>query len=569
MNKICSQVPVIHQIISLEALSGKKYLICKECEGGMGIVLQLVPIQGIDVGTVLALKTIKQDFDPQSFERECEIWLTLSTHPNIAKAKLFGYRGSTPVIISEWYEHSLADFGTKDLNADKLLSISHDVASALSFAQESHEIIHQDIKPANILLNAEFRAFVADFGLARCLKPIEQRDHSIFPTSLIYKSTMASGHICGTPFFMAPELWEGSAANIKTDIFSYGITFFLLLSGQHPYYDSQGSWREKTIVSSAFNQLIKQHGRVILPLLRTIEDCISLNPISRPSSFEHVLTTLQTNTGIASKLAVEETIDEIVAKASLYRQQGKLDHCEALLTKALSNDSNNPILLNSLAFLREKQGDKESAYQALAKGTESLRHLQFKWKGKVYTDPVLNLSLYLLNDDQFGRAAELLNELWVALSSSDRDMVSTFYSEFGWMHLYRSEFDDAVNYLISIMSRKVLEGKAWLWLCEAAYLADRMSELAERLGKSLVKNGIADSNHVICAILLSNYVSKSLSKSLIEKCHRDHGEYTLQLLSQLDSVEKPHDAPDNWSNVECLIASVDLEETGGVHLGIL
>src|SRR5690606_4093827 len=93
------------------------------------------------------------------------------------------------------------------------------VAEALAFAH-SHNVIHRDIKPGNIILNQQpYQLKVTDFGIARI-------------TDFAQTST---GEILGSPFYMAPEQLTGKRAGPQADIFSLGVMFYQLVSGQLPF----------------------------------------------------------------------------------------------------------------------------------------------------------------------------------------------------------------------------------------------------------------------------------------------------------------------------------------------
>src|SRR5262249_43842463 len=103
------------------------------------------------------------------------------------------------------------------------LSIIRQVAAALQRASELG-LIHRDIKPENILVTRRGDVKVADFGLSRVF------DETAQPLSLTQ-----SGVTMGTPLYMSPEQVEGKPVDPRTDIYSFGVTCYHLLSGQPPF----------------------------------------------------------------------------------------------------------------------------------------------------------------------------------------------------------------------------------------------------------------------------------------------------------------------------------------------
>jgi serine/threonine-protein kinase len=96
------------------------------------------------------------------------------------------------------------------------------VVLALGAAHESG-LVHRDVKPANVLLTADGRAKLADFGLVRHLSELE----------------LAGVPIAGTPTFMAPELFEGIPASHRSDIYAVGVMYYYLLSARLPFASDQ------------------------------------------------------------------------------------------------------------------------------------------------------------------------------------------------------------------------------------------------------------------------------------------------------------------------------------------
>lgn len=104
------------------------------------------------------------------------------------------------------------------LPLDQALDIGAQVAEALDFAHK-RGVIHRDVKPGNILITADGRAKIADFGIAKFADAESTR----------------SSTVIGTPAYMAPELLRGGTVDARSDIFSAGAMLYWILTGQKPF----------------------------------------------------------------------------------------------------------------------------------------------------------------------------------------------------------------------------------------------------------------------------------------------------------------------------------------------
>ncbi len=147
-------------------------------------------------------------------------------HPNIVGVMNVGYENGLYYLIMPYLGGGsaaalLAKHGR--LPAEKVLDIALQIVWALSLAEE-HNMLHRDIKPANILFTERGEAKLADLGLAK--NYAEKQDSSITQT----------GITCGTPLYFSPEQARGSKnLDIRSDIYSLGITMYHLIDGSPPF----------------------------------------------------------------------------------------------------------------------------------------------------------------------------------------------------------------------------------------------------------------------------------------------------------------------------------------------
>ncbi|HUQ76233.1 MAG TPA: serine/threonine-protein kinase [Burkholderiales bacterium] len=171
------------------------------------------------------------------FQREVRAVARLN-HPNIVQVYDFGAEGDLAYIVMEYIEgRELKDsFDKKELfDLGTTFRLMTELLGALDFAHEAG-IIHRDVKPANVMIDAGGHAKLTDFGVAR----VED------PDAATGESTRA-GAVIGTPSYMSPEQIQGQPIDRRTDIFSAGVLFYQLLTGQKPFEGTQWALAKKII----------------------------------------------------------------------------------------------------------------------------------------------------------------------------------------------------------------------------------------------------------------------------------------------------------------------------------
>jgi eukaryotic-like serine/threonine-protein kinase len=193
-----------------------------------------------------ALKTFQTEVDPRQFSKECETWLSVSGHPSIAKAFGYGEFQGRPSILSHWYPFTLREQILAEWSTVQIYGLVVGLLDALKYLDKEFKLIHQDIKPANILLEKDLTPKLSDFGIVRAIKT----DNPNFgKETFLSKKTVNDSGISGTQLYMAPEiLFRESKPNVSTDIFSLGVTLYEKLTDQHPYLSNDGIFVELSIL---------------------------------------------------------------------------------------------------------------------------------------------------------------------------------------------------------------------------------------------------------------------------------------------------------------------------------
>jgi serine/threonine-protein kinase len=164
------------------------------------------------------------------FQREAQVLASLN-HPNIAA--IYGLEESDGIraLVMELIEGpTLADrIAAGRIPFDEALSIARQIADGLEAAHE-RGIIHRDLKPANVKVTTEGVAKLLDFGLAKVFEG-ETHDADLSHSPTLVKGTQA-GLILGTAAYMSPEQARGNPVDKRSDIWSFGVVLFEMLTGK-------------------------------------------------------------------------------------------------------------------------------------------------------------------------------------------------------------------------------------------------------------------------------------------------------------------------------------------------
>jgi serine/threonine-protein kinase PpkA len=190
--------------------------------GGMATVYLAIQ-QSLDREVVLKTLDTTNDESGDFFERflkEGRIVASLR-HPHIVTIFDIGTADDVVYISMEYVDGG--DLRAKIENRlapVRALDLVSKIAQALAYAHKN-DIIHRDVKPANILFHSDGTPLLSDFGIAK-----EQK---------VDKELTSTGTILGSPFYMSPEQAEGLTVDGRTDIYSLGVIFYEMLTGEKPY----------------------------------------------------------------------------------------------------------------------------------------------------------------------------------------------------------------------------------------------------------------------------------------------------------------------------------------------
>ncbi len=190
--------------------------------GGMGKVYK---VRNTISERVEAMKVLLANLDEHPelvdrFGREIKVTASLE-HPNIAGLRTALRIENQMAMVVEYVEGSTLDKLMKAgrLPLGQVIDVAHQALAALAYAH-SRGVVHRDIKPGNIMLTADGRVKLMDFGIARMTS-----DRQLTKT----------GQLVGSLYYMSPEQVEGKAPDARSDLYSLGVTLYEMATGRKPF----------------------------------------------------------------------------------------------------------------------------------------------------------------------------------------------------------------------------------------------------------------------------------------------------------------------------------------------
>ncbi|XVE85617.1 hypothetical protein DITRI_Ditri17bG0104600 [Diplodiscus trichospermus] len=256
--------------------------------GGFGLVYRGT----LPDGHKIAIKRLSSDCGQMDREFRAEVEaLSRAQHPNLVHLQGYCMHKSDKLLIYSYMENGSLDYwlhekvdGPPQLDWETRLQIAQGAAMGLAYLHQSCEphILHRDIKSSNILLDENFKAHLADFGLARLILPYD---------------THVTTDLVGTLGYIPPEYGQASVATYKGDVYSFGVVLLELLTGKRPMdmCKPKGSrdlisWvirmKMENRESEVFDPFIygKQHDKEMLLVLEIACLCLSECPKVRPTT---------------------------------------------------------------------------------------------------------------------------------------------------------------------------------------------------------------------------------------------------------------------------------------------
>jgi eukaryotic-like serine/threonine-protein kinase len=266
--------------------------------GGMGIVYKA---EDLKLGRPVAIKFLPAEMatDPQAFdrlEREARAASALE-HPNICPIYELGEHEGQPFIVMQLLEGQTlqekidsASLQKRPLPTNEVLDLALQITAGLEAAHQKG-IVHRDIKPANIFVTQRREAKILDFGLAKIMEQdsvtnqtserdaLSESSAASTPTAAFSNLRLTrTGTTVGTAHYMSPEQVRGEALDARTDLFSFGLVLYEMVTGQRAFSGKTAAVIHNAILHSTpvpIQQLNPGSSAALQPIItRAIEkDC--------------------------------------------------------------------------------------------------------------------------------------------------------------------------------------------------------------------------------------------------------------------------------------------------------
>lgn len=428
-------------------ISGNREVeVLRVIEGGMGTVLICLIKEDM---TPVALKTYKYKWAKEqkfveSFRWEAETWARLGFHENIVKAfgveKIYGF-----IFVIAEYVPGAKDIGSslhdwikkRQINENTIpliLNFAWQFCRGMIHAKKSFErelkipFVHRDIKPSNILINTDRVVKITDFGLVKAFSEVEE--------------------ICGTPPYIAPEVWLKEEVDEISDIYSFGCTLYEMIKGKPAFLAlSERDYKNKHLYEKPDLKGIPEDLKDI------ISRCLEKDREKRRKYC----------------ICFEELANEI-QEIHFKRTGNKLEMSTTQLPKYFECHSKGMGLLGL--------GYYEEAIKYFNEAIKSLGAQGFEYGKLAYTYRGRGRAYFELQNYQ-----QALEDCTIALNLNPKDPVN--YNNRGVIHFFMKEYDKALEDYNKAKDLDPFYADVYCNMGHVLYLKGKIEEAIESLFKAL------------------------------------------------------------------------------------
>ena len=320
--------------------------------GGMGLVYR---VRHLGWNVELALKVPRDEWFERErqrvgFEEEAERWVSLGAHPHVVTCHYVRRLERRPCVFADyvvggnltaWLSRGEHYRGGRMASLAAVLDMAIQVAWGLDHAHR-HGVVHQDVKPDNVLVEPDGRAHVADFGLARARAATSELPGEGVPG----RSVVVPGAGARTPAYASPEqLGHTTDLTRATDVWSWAVSVLELFCGER-------RWDAGREAPRVLARRRRERGRVPLPAVvaQLLERCFDYDPAERPHDLVALAADLkaayaESTGGVYPREEPEPAAllaDGLSNRALSLLDLGRVQDAEATWAQALRADPQHP-----------------------------------------------------------------------------------------------------------------------------------------------------------------------------------------------------------------------------------
>ena len=378
----------------------ERWLVLKRFKGAWGVVYLLRDLSYEDHiarPAVLIAKSLRPEWSAdeqqvERFEREAYAWLSLGIHKHIVRlfsvdrffGQVFAFGEYVPEILLPNTLRGWIDAHITDLEITLRFGVQ--ICRALSYARSCGVLVHQDLKPENIMITRDGVVKVTDWGLSH-MEPSSVSGLSSagdIPYLPDVRAIESSARAYGTPGYAAPEiLTTGQAPTPRADVFSLGVLLVEMISGHRPSAD--------TPASEVLSLLHPLSPPVRSRLADCISACLSSSPDERPDSTDAVESVLKDAFSELAGVPIEEPPFKAWESATDLAQRGYALFMLGRIDEAMK-------IFETLRHFKENPAEEEKTGEGQKRLVMVMDYKEHGWKTIVPSELIIQIEKQLESD---------------------------------------------------------------------------------------------------------------------------------------------------------------------------